>query len=92
VSLLESSKSSSPRRNREKIGKIAIVSHDYNITDSQGRYDYSADFARINGLCDEQGCDTILYALYTWNRDSPAHHPTPQRLYHGFRFGAIDPL
>src|SRR5439155_13046972 len=24
---------------------------------------------RINHLCDGEGCDTILYALYTWNND-----------------------
>ncbi len=53
-----------------QIRKVAVVSHDYNVTDSHGLYDYSEHFARINKLCDEQGCDTILYALYTWDRDS----------------------
>ena len=52
------------------IRKVALVSHDYNVTDSRGLYDYSEHFARINKLCDEQRCDTILYALFTWDRDS----------------------
>jgi len=54
-----------------QIRKVALVSHNYNVVDSRGLYDYSEHFARINQLCDKQGCDTILYALYTWDRDSP---------------------
>jgi hypothetical protein len=54
-----------------QIRKVALVSHNYNVADSRGLYDYSEHFARINKLCDEQGCDTILYALYTWDQDSP---------------------
>src|SRR5262249_12893858 len=54
----------------DEIRKVALVTHDYNLTDSRGLSDYSEHFARINKLCDEQGCDTILYALYTWDRDS----------------------
>lgn len=53
-----------------QIRKVALVSHDYKVADSRGLYDYSEHFARVNKLCDEQGCDTILYALYTWDRDS----------------------
>jgi hypothetical protein len=52
------------------IRKVAVVSHDYNLADSHGLYDYSEHFSRINKLCDEQGCDTILYALFTWDKDS----------------------
>jgi hypothetical protein len=59
-----------PNPGADQIRKVALVSHDYNVTDSRGLYDYSEHFARINKLCDEQGCDTILYALYTWDRDS----------------------
>jgi len=44
---------------------VALASHNYNVADDRGLYDYSQHFARINKLCDEQGCDTILYALYT---------------------------
>ena len=54
-----------------EIRKIALVAHDYNLPDSRGLYDYSEHFTRINKLCDDQGCDTILYALYTWDSTSP---------------------
>jgi hypothetical protein len=54
----------------ENIRKVALISHDYYIPDKNGYFDYSGDFARINRICDEQGCDTILYALYTWRKDS----------------------
>ncbi|MGO9151716.1 hypothetical protein [Mycobacterium sp.] len=53
-----------------QIRKVALVSHNYNVADDRGLYDYSEHFARINKLCDEQGCDTILYALFTWDQDS----------------------
>ena len=52
------------------ISRIALVAHDYTIEDSRGLYDYSEHFSRINQICDEQGCDTILYALYTWDANS----------------------
>ena len=54
-----------------RIRKIALVAHDYNVPDCRGLYDYSEHFARINKVCDDQGCDTILYALYTWDSASP---------------------
>lgn len=54
-----------------RIKKIALVTHNYNVADSDGRYDYSEHFSRINQRCDQQSCDTILYALYTWDKDSP---------------------
>lgn len=41
------------------------------MPDSRGLHDYSEHFARINKLCDDQGCDTILYALFTWDSSSP---------------------
>ncbi len=53
------------------IRRVALVSHDYNLCDSRGFYDYTEHFADINRLCDDQNCDTILYALYTWDRNSP---------------------
>jgi hypothetical protein len=55
----------------DTVRKIALVSHDYNVTDGGGRDDYSEHFGRINRVCDGQGCDTILYALYTWDLRSP---------------------
>lgn len=54
-----------------RIRKIALVSHDYNVPDSRGLHDYSEHFSRINKLCDDQGCDTILYALFTLDSSSP---------------------
>jgi len=56
---------------QDRIKKIALVTHNYKVADSDGRYDYSEHFSRINQCCDQQDCDTILYALYTWDRDSP---------------------
>jgi len=55
----------------DQIRKVAVISHDYNTADGRGRYDYSEHFVPINRLCDEQGGDTILYAPYTLDRDSP---------------------
>lgn len=55
-----------------EIKRIALIAHNYNIADSRGFFDYSEHFARINKLCDDQGCDTILYALFTWAKDSPS--------------------
>jgi hypothetical protein len=54
-----------------RIRKIALVAHDYTVPDCRGFYDYSEHFARINRMCDDQGCDTILYALFTWDSASP---------------------
>jgi len=53
------------------IQKLVLVAHDYNVADSRGLYDYSEHFHRINKLCDDLGCDTILYGLYTWDESSP---------------------
>jgi len=55
-----------------EIKKIALISHDFTVADSSGFYDYSEHFERINKLCDDHGCDTILYALYTWDFGSHA--------------------
>jgi hypothetical protein len=52
------------------IRKIALISHDYNKRDSCGLQDYSEHFYEINRQCDEYGCDTILYALWTWDNRS----------------------
>jgi hypothetical protein len=55
------------------------------VPDSRGLFDYSEHFTRINKLCDEQGCDTILYALYTWDSTSPiarTHDSIFERLEH----------
>ena len=54
-----------------RISRLALVSHDYNVEDSRGLYDYTEHFSQVNHLCDQQGCDTVLYALYTWDDRSP---------------------
>jgi hypothetical protein len=64
--------SQSVEKSASEIRKIALVSHDYNMPDSRGLFDYSEHFTRINKICDEQGCDTMLYALYSWDSTSPA--------------------
>lgn len=56
-----------------KLQRIAVVSHDYKVPDSRGLYDYSEHFSKINQVCDAHGCDTILYALYTWDQASPTN-------------------
>lgn len=54
-------------RRESPVEKVALVSRDYNLTNGAGLWDLSEHFDRINHLCDEQGCDTVLYALYTWD-------------------------
>lgn len=51
--------------------RVALVSHDYNVPDARGLFDYSEHFGRINKVCDDLACDTVLYALYTWDSRSP---------------------
>ncbi|MCK4659203.1 MAG: hypothetical protein KAV82_06735 [Phycisphaerae bacterium] len=64
----------SPKRanapKKTKVAKIAVVSHNYDVLDSKGRWDYSEDVSQINNICDQYGCDTIMYALYTWDTSS----------------------
>ena len=67
-----------------QIRKMALVSHNYNVADDRGLYDYSEHFTGINKLCDQQSCDTILYALHTWDRDSPVVRN------HNAIFGGLD--
>jgi hypothetical protein len=55
----------------DEIKKVALISHDYNVLDSRGHFDYSEHFGRINKVCDHQGCDTILYALWTIDSTAP---------------------
>lgn len=59
----------------DRVRRIALVSHDYRRRDAAGLWDYSAHFRQINQLCDQQGCDTVLYALYTWDSGSKVPHP-----------------
>lgn len=48
--------------------RVGIVSHDYRNRSRSGFRDYSDWFTTINAECDRCGCDTILYALHTWDR------------------------
>lgn len=47
---------------------VALVSHNYNGSGHNDCWDYSEHFRRINQRCDDEGCQTILYALYTLDR------------------------
>jgi hypothetical protein len=60
----------------DQVRKVALISHNYCVHNSHGLQDYSEHFARINKLCDDQGCDTILYALWTWDQDSTVTRTT----------------
>lgn len=52
------------------VEKIALVSHDYNKLDADGLWDYSATARQIIEVCDGEGCDTVLFSLYTWDARS----------------------
>lgn len=62
-----------PNSDAAKLQRIAVIAHDYKVPDSRGLYDYSEHFSKINQVCDAHGCDTILYALYTWDQASPTN-------------------
>lgn len=56
------------RRNGSETRRVALVSRDYNLPDSRGEYDFSEYLSQINAVCDKQGCDTILFSLYTLSK------------------------
>lgn len=53
------------------VKKVAMVSHDYNITNIHGHRDFAEHASQIHAICDGEGCDTILYSLFTWDENSP---------------------
>ncbi|MBL8798990.1 MAG: hypothetical protein JNM56_34210 [Planctomycetia bacterium] len=55
----------------DAIEQVALVAHTYNTKNRHGLWDYSEHFQRINAHCDREGCDTVLYALHTWDNNSP---------------------
>ena len=55
-----------------EIKKVALVSHNYNHADADGLWDYSRYSGPILRACNEQRCDTVLFALYTWDSRSTA--------------------
>ena len=73
-----------PPTSEQGIVRIAFVSHDCTRKNGFGLHDYSEHFARINECCDKEGCDTILYALWTWDNRSP------KRRQHDTMFGKLD--
>jgi hypothetical protein len=58
-------------QNNFSIRKVAIVSHNYNISNRHGHQDFAEHAAQIHPVCDSEGCDTILYSLFTWDENSP---------------------
>jgi len=53
------------------VKKVAVVSHDYNLINRYGHQDFAEHFLQINKVCDSEGCNTILYSLFTWDEKSP---------------------
>lgn len=67
-----------------RVKKVAVVCHNYNVRNCYGLEDYSEHFSEINRICDNNGCDTILYALFTWDKKSPAVR-NHQSIFHNLR-------
>lgn len=53
------------------VKKVAVVSHNYNLSNSHGHQDFAEHASQIHAVCDGEGCDTILYSLFTWDESSP---------------------
>lgn len=53
------------------MNRIAVVSHNYNMLNRYGHQDFAEHFSQIHHICDTEGCDTILYSLFTWDERSP---------------------
>jgi len=51
--------------------RIAVVSHNYNLLNRYGHHDFAEHVVQTNRICDAEGCDTILYSLFTWDEKSP---------------------
>ncbi len=48
-----------------KIGRIGIVARDYRIKYPNGYRDFSHSFLQILNLLDNEGCDTVLFSLFS---------------------------
>ena len=46
-----------------RLSKIAIVARDY--SESNGNSDFSKSIETILEYCDSQGCDSVLFSLFT---------------------------
>ena len=53
------------------VKKVAVVSHNYNLSNSHGHQDFAEHTSRIHSVCDGEWCDTLLYSLFTWDENSP---------------------
>lgn len=60
-----------PVQKDPNIKKVAVVSHNYNLSNSHGHQDFAEHASQIHSVCDGEGCDTILYSLFTWDENSP---------------------
>jgi len=60
-------------KNILNVKKVAVVSHNYNIPNKYGHQDFAEHASQIHSVCDSEGCDTILYSLFTWDEKSPIH-------------------
>jgi hypothetical protein len=60
-----------PVQKDSNINKVAVVSHNYNLSNSHGHQDFAEHASQIHSVCDGEGCDTILYSLFTWDENSP---------------------
>lgn len=56
------------------IRRIALVTHNHRIRDRKGALGYAEDFERVIQLCDAEKCDTVLFALYTWDGRTRRDH------------------
>lgn len=53
------------------IRKLALVSRNYKLRGNDGLFGFAEDYERIARRCDAEGCDTILFSLYSWDGRSP---------------------
>jgi len=60
-----------PEQKNFSIKKVAVVSHNYNLSNSYGHQDFAEHASQIHSICDGEGCDTVLYSLFTWDENSP---------------------
>jgi len=64
--------------------KVAVISHNYNRLNRFGFQDFTEHFSQINMVCDRNGCDTILYALFSWDEQSPVQR-TRKTIFDGLK-------
>ena len=60
-----------------RISRLALVSHDYNVEDSRGLYDYTEHFSQVNHLCDQQGCECFGRHIGVTGPRARAHPACP---------------